>query len=1295
MSTSESATTVLLDADTAPTLHGAELAAPEGEPRIREIPFNYTSYSDREIVLRLLDGESWDDLNALRGQRQTGRSARWLFEVLGEIWAITRNPYLQEDLLKNGKRLRLLNEKHNDRLRSIEERAQDNPTALRVAQKARARVNDFRHGVAGEKRARRRARAALAKVTARANIHFSPFMKVSHMTDATDWRLEIPFAVLTPDSEAEIGAVVRVCKKLGLSIIARGGGTGLCGGAVPLFPRSVVINTEKLDRIGDVAEQENEGATDPARAFIATIAGQCGAVTGRVTERAKAAGYVFATDPTSLWACTIGGNVASNAGGQKAVMWGTCVDNLLSWRMIDPDGLPFEVKRLDHNMGKIGPDVMATYRITRYQADGHTRRGEPEILRIPGTEFRTIGLVKDVTNKRLGGLPGVQKEGTDGIITSATFVLHKPFPYTRTLCLEFFGDELSKATEAIVAIKNRVDADDGVHLTSLEHFDEKYVKATGYHTKSPRGVRARVVLLIDLGGHDEARVARMASEICRMAAQGDGEGFIAVDEEARAAFWKVRGQMSAIARHTNAFKINEDVVIPLPRLTEYADFIERLNIELSTHNKLDIIRAQRARLRARLASKQPADRPSEFLARKLREGIEVIDQVAGRWQRFVDGLDRPAVELVEFLPAGVIRSDETLFRIIQRGDLRISYRREVEKPLTALFESHVDIISDLKEIHGRRLRSRVVIATHMHAGDGNVHTNIPVNSNDYEMMRTTHRMVEKVMAKAVELGGVISGEHGIGITKLPYLKPEVVAAFTEYKRRVDPDDHMNPGKLTDVAPLALAYTPSFNLLESEAILMKAAELEEIAETIAPCIRCGKCKPVCNTHSPHSDMHYSPRNKILATGMIIEAFLYESQTRAGISLDEFGNLQDVADYCTVCHKCEAPCPVNIDFGEVSVRLRRLLKDKGVARFRPAAKVAMLFLVLTSPGAVKTARLFFMRIGFGVQRTLHGWGKRLGLFDGRTRHTTPNTQGIVPQVLRFIDTPLPAVARKTARTALGIEDGKTIPILRHPEKAGDEAVFYFPGCGSERMYSQIALATEALLYHHGVQTILPPGYLCCGFPASSSGEEALGNRINADNRVLFHRMANTLAYLDIKAVIVSCGTCMDQLLGYELAKIFPDARLLDIHEYLMEKGVSMDGVPGRKYLYHEPCHTPLKTHGAQKVLANLLPGKSVPIPDGCCGEAGTLAITRPDISAMIRLRKEEEIERALGHRADGELGDTKILTSCPACLQGLSRLEAMDVKADYIVCELAERTLGEKWQEEFVHAATHGGIERVLF
>jgi hypothetical protein len=129
---------------------------------------------------------------------------------------------------------------------------------------------------------------------------------------------------------------------------------------------------------------------------------------------------------------------------------------------------------------------------------------------------------------------------------------------------------------------------------------------------------------------------------------------------------------------------------------------------------------------------------------------------------------------------------------------------------------------------------------------------------------------------------------------------------------------------------------------------------------------------------------------------------------------------------------------------------------------------------------------------------------------------------------------------------------VPIIRNPQTASDaEAVFYFPGCGSERLFSQVGLATQAMLYHVGVQTVLPPGYLCCGYPQHATGNSDKADKITTDNRVLFHRVANTLNYLDIKTVIVSCGTCMDQLEKYQFEQIFPNARLLDIHEFLLEK------------------------------------------------------------------------------------------------------------------------------------------------
>ena len=197
------------------------------------------------------------------------------------------------------------------------------------------------------------------------------------------------------------------------------------------------------------------------------------------------------------------------------------------------------------------------------------------------------------------------------------------------------------------------------------------------------------------------------------------------------------------------------------------------------------------------------------------------------------------------------------------------------------------------------------------------------------------------------------------------------------------------------------------------------------------------------------------------------------------------------------------------------------------------------------------------------------------------------------------------------------------------------------------------------------------------------------------MLFHRVANTLNYLDIKTVIVSCGTCMDQLQKYQFERIFPGCRLLDIHEYLLEKGVKLNEVSGTRYMYHDPCHSPMKTYAPLKVTSELM-GTAVPLNDRCCGESGTLAVTRPDISTQVRFRKQEEMEQgANALRADGFTGQVKVLTSCPSCLQGLSRFrDDADTDADYIVVELAKSLLGENWMADYVKTANNGSIERVL-
>jgi Fe-S oxidoreductase len=237
---------------------------------------------------------------------------------------------------------------------------------------------------------------------------------------------------------------------------------------------------------------------------------------------------------------------------------------------------------------------------------------------------------------------------------------------------------------------------------------------------------------------------------------------------------------------------------------------------------------------------------------------------------------------------------------------------------------------------------------------------------------------------------------------------------------------------------------------------------------------------------------------------------------------------------------------------------------------------------------------------------------------------------------------------------------------------------------------------MLYEIGVQTVLPPGYLCCGFPQRAAGQFDKAQKITTDNRVLFHRVANTLNYLDIKTVVVSCGTCLDQLLDYEFENIFPGCRMIDIHEYLLEKGVKLEGIAGNRYLYHDPCHSPMKQQDPMKTV-NALVGATVIKSERCCGESGTLAVTRPDISTQVRFSKTVELQNNTSQlRADGFDGPIKMLTSCPSCMQGLQRFEdgKKELEVDYIVVEIARHVLGKNWMKTYIKQAAKGGIERVL-
>ena len=135
-----------------------------------------------------------------------------------------------------------------------------------------------------------------------------------------------------------------------------------------------------------------------------------------------------------------------------------------------------------------------------------------------------------------------------------------------------------------------------------------------------------------------------------------------------------------------------------------------------------------------------------------------------------------------------------------------------------------------------------------------------------------------------------------------------------------------------------------------------------------------------------------------------------------------------------------------------------------------------------------------------------------------------------------------------------------------------------------------------------------------------------------------------------------------------------------------------------MYHDPCHTPIKTQNPVKVTSELLGNQTVIQTDRCCGEAGTFAVSRPDIASQLRFRKEESLQQgiqALTGETKAVNGNVKLLTNCPACQQGLSRYtDSTGLDTDYIVVEMCKHLLGEDWSAGFVKQISNGGIEKVL-
>ncbi len=1183
----------------------------------REIPYNYTSADDRQAVSFLLGPGVWGKLEELRSRRVTGRSARLLMRFLGEVLVHRRNPYLFQELLDAPARRRRLFRDLAGALDVVEHNAAGEGRVLEVIGACRRLLGEFREEVETAPERRARMRRVLGARVGRENVHFDPFTLVSHATDATDWRLHLPAAVATPTAEAQVAPLLAAIASLELKAIPRGAGTGLTGGAVPLRPGCVVVNTEKLNRIHGISTRPfrlGDGRVEQAP----VLALEAGVITEAAIEHAARRGLVFATDPTSAWACTIGGNIAENAGGKDCVLWGTCIDNLVSFRIAMPSGESWTVRRVDHPLRKIQPEDRVRFDVAG--EGGRTVRS----VELRGTEIRKKGLWKDITNKALGGLPGVQKEGTDGVITSAEFVLYRAYPHQRTLCLEFFGPDFDEASRAILEIVGAMPDRGEEALMALEHFDDQYVRAIQYKVKAPRPETPKAVIVADVVGHAPEQVERGVETIRGIVARHAGAFVTAARDPAEARrFWADRKKLGAIARRTNAFKLNEDVVLPLPALAEFARFVDALNVHEERHNQEQLVRRLAALVRS-------APQEDELWPAKREAALGLCERAL----REIGSADERATRSLAAL--GRLRDD--------LGELARGYPA-LSRQLEAAAE----------EVRARR----IALATHMHAGDGNVHVNIPVLSNDRQMLRRADAVVDRVFDKVQALGGVVSGEHGIGVTKLRWWDPDRRAELEAYRRDVDPGGLMNPGKLSDLDCLDHVFTPSFNLLELEARILQVGQLEALAKKVATCVRCGKCKPDCCVFHPPRGLFFHPRNKNLAVGSLVEALLYDAQRERSGSFALLSYLEEVADHCTVCHKCLPPCPVDIDTGEVSVMERAILAARGKKHLGAAARLTLRYLESRSPAFNRAFRAGAVRLGGALQRAAAAVAAPLQPRDrpprsralGALRSRVPRSED---GTLRDVLPPC------RADQALELE----------PDGEARHDVFYFPGCGSERLHSRISRAALHLLGRLGTRVVLPPPFLCCGFPSRANARAEQHGRTVLRNAILFSQIREMFSHLEFDAVVVTCGTCREGLEAMDAAKIF-GAPLVDVARFAVERGLELSGT--RRALYHAPCHDSLGGRAAE-VLSRA--GYRLEAVPHCCSEAGTLALSRPDIADSMLHRKAQALGEALRGRADG----CTILTNCPSCLQGLGRNAGLGVRPRHLAVELAERLSGPGWEAE---------------
>ncbi len=1129
--------------------------------------------------------------------------------LAGELFLVRYNPFINHDLVQQSVWSRLNSEKPG--------------LSPQYYQDISTRLEKFWQHFLDDQEFKGQVIRYLSRHLPRKNIVTTPNNIIECSTDATDLRMELPMMVLFPENTAEIQAIVRLANEMGFFIVPRGGGSGLTGGAIPAMRRSVILSMSRMKKILHI-DKEN-----------LLLCSQTGVITLDAINAAAKEMLLFTVDPASKAASSLGGNVSENAGGPFAFEYGTTIDNIFSYKMVMANGELIEIKRVNHPGHKILMHEDVEFEIL--DNEGHVR----EKILLAGADIRTPGLGKDVTNKYLGGLPGIQKEGVDGVITEACFTLHPMMAMSRVLCLEFYGHSMHNAMlviKDIVGLRDEIRrTGDLVKISALEEFGSKYVQAIEYQKKSHQYEGEPIsVLIVQLDSNDEKALNSSVQKIVDIVSPYDKvDVFVAGDTKEAEIFWEDRHKLSAITRRTSGFKINEDVVIPLDVIPEFSDFIENLNLY--------------------------------YLALAYRKALNAVLDLPGM------DINDEFIHMELDVAMGVLKSKTSKDDLPEEiFNLQISFFfQDLKGRYPEMRETLENILNELN-------RTRIIVANHMHAGDGNCHVNIPVNSNDPEMMHLAEEAAGRVFEEVLRLKGQVSGEHGIGITKIGFLSEEKISALKEYKKRIDPGNVFNPQKLVRKDLPVYPYTFSFNRLIEDidkSGLEEKHRLISLLKSIQICSRCGKCKQICPMYLPQKGLLFHPRNKNLALGALIEALYYTQLVQGDPDQEVMGHLKRIMEHCTACGKCTQACPVKIENAGAALEMRSYL-DINKASGHPIKNRLLKYLSgnpqKNIPKAAKIA----------------GIGQRI----------QNSALGIVPSFWRKkLSSPLlrdksPGTGISNLFEALSLDRHN---IFIPGQEPASQAALFFPGCGAALFYREIGMATLALLLKTGKPVIMPDKHYCCGYPLLASGCAASFSKIQTDNKVSLQKILDTARESGIEPdhILTSCGTCREGIHGYNLRSAEKPLKHMDAVQYLLEIMPAVCPVDTDKILYHPSCHAEwtgvnLLKAGAvyAEKLASFLDIK-VEISPGCCGESGLGAMTSPEIYNLIRSRKQETLAEQLPEYKPG----APVLVGCPSCKIGISR-SLMELKSELKVLHtleyLAMIILGKDWRNDLVKQVRSG-------